>query len=191
MKPAIKALQVFLFIFLLVPGFLFAASKSNSEADAIEQAKKLYVQAVPMDLTAPKRTEILKQAEEILLKVIENNSKSLDAHRKLVGVYLLGQHYSKAIRIMQGAITLSPEDPKLFLSLAFLYEHSGELEFANSMVEQALKLDADNQIAKEYKVVLQQKLEKRNSEPHQGNSKGEATQVPANHGQTNPHGAFR
>ncbi len=182
------------YLLLLVVMMLAHAGHATASDDAntqIEKAKELYAQALPMDLTAPKRADILKEAETILLDVIEKHPKSMDAHRKLMGVYLLGQHYSKAIRIMQGAITLSPEDPKLFLSLAFLYEHSGELEFANAMVEQALKLDADNQIAKEYKVVLQQKLEKRNSEPHQGKGTGEATQVPANHGQASPHGSFR
>lgn len=144
------------------------ATAQDSETARIEQAKILYAQAVPMEITSSKRADLLKQAEVILLKVIEDSPRSMDAHRKLMGVYLLQQDYSKSIRIMQDAITLSPEDPKLFISLAFLYEHSGSLEFAEAMLDQALKIDSENSLAKDYKVVIQQKIQLRNNDPHQG-----------------------
>jgi tetratricopeptide (TPR) repeat protein len=159
--------HVFIATVLVASQACFATAQ-NIESTRIEEAKKLYAEAVPMDITSSKRAELLKQAEAILLKVIEDNPQSMDAHRKLMGVYLLQQDYSRSIRIMQDAITLSPEDPKLFISLAFLYEHSGSLEFAEAMVDQALKLDAENKIAKDYKVVIQQKIQQRNNDPHQG-----------------------
>lgn len=182
------------FFALLVMAVVHTASAMAADDSKvqIEKAKELYAQAAQMDLTAPKRATVLKDAENILLGVIEKHPKSLDAHRKLMGVYLLSQNYSKAISTMQDAITLSPEDPKLFISLAFLYEHSGSLEFASAMVDQALKLDAENKIANDYKVVLQQKIQMRNTDPHQGKDNMGAKQMPADHGQSmNPHGSSR
>jgi tetratricopeptide (TPR) repeat protein len=174
----------FLIAAVLVISQASFATAQDSESARIEEAKKLYAQAVPMDLTSSKRTDLLKQAEAILLKVIEDNPESMDAHRKLMGVYLLQQNYSRSIRIMQDAITLSPEDPKLFISLAFLYEHSGSLEFSEAMIDQALKLDAENKIAKDYKVVIQQKIQMRNNNPHQaeGGAGKPHSKMPADHG---------
>ena len=157
-----------------------------SEKESIEQAKQLYAQASTMDISSPERARILDEAAEILKNVINENPESLDAHRKLMGVYLLKQDYSNAIRTMQSAITLSPEDPKLFISLAFLYEHSGALELAKGMLGQALKLDPDNEIAQDYKLVIQQKIDEFNS-AHQGQtamSDPHAKQVSPHHGQT-------
>lgn len=127
----------------------------------VEAAKTLYAEAVSLEISDPKRAELLGEAEAILLEVIEKNPQSLDAHRKLMGVYLAKQEYRKGIRTMQDAITLSPEDPKLFIALAFLYEHSGELEFSSAMLNQALALDPDQALAKEYKAAIRKKIEAR------------------------------
>ena len=72
---------------------------------------------------------------------------------------------------MQTAITLSPEDPKLFIALAVLYDHSGAYEYAIPMLDEALALDPNQQLAKEYKASIQQKIEMQNiamesSNPH-------------------------
>lgn len=157
-----------------------AASAENPEKNAeISEAVKLYSQALPLEMDSPKKAELLDQSAAILKKVIANNPQSLEAHRKLMGVYLLKQDYSNGIRTMQDAINLSPEDPKLFISLAFLYEHSGALEYALAMLDQALTLDPKQKIAMEYKVAIQKKMEKLNMEDaHKGKSV-----MGANHGQ--------
>ncbi|RDH88374.1 MAG: cytochrome C biogenesis protein [endosymbiont of Escarpia spicata] len=150
--------------------------KNNAE---ISEAVKLYSQALPLEMDSPKKAELLDQSAAILKKVIANNPKSLEAHRKLMGVYVLKQDYSNGIRTMQDAITLSPEDPKLFISLAFLYEHSGALEYAMAMLDQALTLDPKQQLAMEYKVAIQKKIDALNMEDaHNGKSV-----MGANHGQ--------
>ena len=141
---------------------------STAEAAGITKAKELYAQALPMEVTSPQRAELLDQAAAALLEVIEKDPRSLDAHRKLMGVYLLKQDYTNAIRTMQDAITLSPEDPKLFISLAFLYEHSGAFEYSIAMLDQALALDPNQELAKEYKVIIQQKIAARNMEQLHG-----------------------
>jgi len=146
-----------------------ASADTTGTSSGISEAMKIYVQALPMEIDSPKRAELLDQSAEILKKVIAKDPKSLDAHRKLMGVYLLKQDYTNGIRTMQDAITLSPEDPKLFISLAFLYEHSGSFEYAKAMLDQALALDPNQNLAKEYKIALQQKIDARNTEQaHQG-----------------------
>lgn len=141
-----------------------AASADNNMEDAgIEEAKQLYGQALPMKMDSLKRAELLGQATDILKKVIENNPKSMDAHRKLMGIQLLQQDYANGIRTIQDLITLSPGDPKLFISLAFMYEHSGALEFAEEMLDQALTLKPEETIAtmaKDYRASIKKKIEK-------------------------------
>lgn len=161
-----QAAIAFLLLFSLAgPG----AAENTDEAAEISAAMKLYAEALPMEVISPKRAELLDQSAMILQEVIENNPKSMDAHRKLMGVYLLKQDYSNAIRTMQDAITLSPEDPKLFITLAFLYEHSGALEYSEAMLDQALTLDPNQQLAKDYKIVIQQKIAARKMDDlHQG-----------------------
>jgi tetratricopeptide (TPR) repeat protein len=69
---------------------------------------------------------------------------------------------SKSILLMQAAITLSPEDPKLFIALAILYDHQGAYEYAVPILDQALVLDPENQLALDYKISIQQKIESQN-----------------------------
>ena len=123
---------------------------------------KLYAQATPMDQFDTKRAELLSQSESILLDVIAKNPASLDAHRKLMGVYLQMRDYPNAIKTMQAAITLSPEDPKLFIALAILYDHQGAYEYALAILDQALVLAPENQLALDYKISIQQKIESQN-----------------------------
>lgn len=138
---------------------LFSVPVIADEAARIQQAYALYGKAVPLEINSAERTELLNQSAEILKKVIADNPRSMDAHRKLLGVYLLQQDYNNAIDVMQDAITLSPEEPKLFVTLAFLYEHSGAYEYALAMLDQALTLDPDLELAKEYKSVIVKKVD--------------------------------
>jgi len=135
-----------------------AALDSATPISSISDAARLYMEAVPLPTDSLKRVELLNKAEGILTKIIEGDPKSLEAYRKLLGVYLLKQDYTNSIRTVQEAITLSPNDPKLFITLAFLYEHSGEFEYAKAMLDEALNIAPDNKVAKDYKVVLEKKL---------------------------------
>lgn len=155
--PTIKSsLLVFVWAALLCSN---AFSSTPSEAEQITKALELYSQATPMDVNQPERTELLKRAENLLTDVIDNNPESLDAHRKLMGVYLQLRDYRSAVKTMQDAISLSPEDPKLFIALAILYDHQGAYEYAVPVLDQALLLDPDQQLAKDYKAAIQQKID--------------------------------
>jgi tetratricopeptide (TPR) repeat protein len=136
-----------------------AVGKDHFEAARITQAMELYAQASRMDMNAAQKPELLQRAESILTDVIEKNPQSLDAHRKLMGVYLQMRDYRKAIQTMQAAITLSPEDPRLFIALAILYDHSGAYEYAVPILEQALALDPQQPLAQEYKASIEHKIE--------------------------------
>ena len=161
-------------IFKVIPRFVLlmllsavatatASTDQNTEASRIIEAMKLYAEATPMDAFDKKRAELLSQSETILLDVIEQNPQSLDAHRKLMGVYLQMRDYPHAIQIMQRAITLSPQDPKLFIALAILYDHQGAYEYAMPILDEALALDPGNQLALDYKASIQQKIDKQNT----------------------------
>ena len=154
--------HIVLSVLLAVASAASATTNQDTEAGKISDAMKLYTQATPMDAQSSERADLLAEAESILLEVIANNPDSLDAHRKLMGVYLQMRNYPKAIQTMQDAITLSPEDPKLFIALAILYEHSGALEYANAILKEALALDPNLQLAKDYQASIQQKIEIQN-----------------------------
>lgn len=154
-------------------------AETYNPSGGVEEAKRLYSQATSLAVDSPKRVDLLDRAAEILTKEIEDNPKSLDAHRKLMGVYLLKQDYHKGIRVMQDAITLSPQDPKLFVTLAFLYEHSGALEYAKAMLDQALTLDPDQALVKDYRIAIQQKIDARDmQQAHNENVNGTAHAKP-------------
>ena len=176
MKSILKTIPHFIFFILLVIATMATAASKDAnndigkdtgkvigkdigEANGITEAMELYFQAAPMDVESPRKAELLNRAESILAGVIEKNPQSLDAHRKLMGVYLQMRDYRKAIQTMQNAISLSPEDPKLFIALAILYDHQGAYEYALPVLEQALALNPNQPLALEYKASIQQKIE--------------------------------
>ncbi|MBA1444951.1 MAG: hypothetical protein M3H12_10420 [Chromatiales bacterium] len=180
MKTTYGIIAHVLFALTLTLSQTTATSAENTKNNAeIAEAMKLYSQALPLEMNSSEKAELLDQSAAILKQVIANDPQSLEAHRKLMGVYLLKQDYSNGIRTMQDAINLSPEDPKLFISLAFLYEHSGALEYAIAMLDQALVLDPKQKLAQDYKVTIQKKIEALNMEDAH---KGESV-MGANHGQ--------
>ena len=164
MKSIFKLIpQLTILMLFAIASTTSASTDQNTEAASITEAMNLYAQATPMDQADTKRAELLSQSEAILLDVIAKNPESLDAHRKLMGVYLQMRDHSKAIQTMQTAITLSPEDPKLFIALAILYDHQGAYEYAVPILDEALALDPGNQLALDYKIAIQEKIEKQNT----------------------------
>jgi len=173
MKSIFKVIPQFVFVTVLVAtSTAIASTDKNTETARIVEAMELYAKAIPMEQTDTERAELLSQSESILLDVIANNPESLDAHRKLMGVYLQKRDYLKAIETVQTAITLSPEDPKLFVALAILYDHAGAYEYAIPILDEALKLDPNQQLAKEYKASIQQKIDMQNIAMESGNPHG-------------------
>jgi tetratricopeptide (TPR) repeat protein len=166
--------RVLLLLTLMVSPIAFADTQSNAESADIQKAMQLYSEALSLETNSSKRTELLDQAEAILQKVIDNNPESLDAHRKLMGVYLLKRDYARGIQTLQDAINLSPQDPKLFVALAILYEHAGAYEYANAVIDQALVLDPDMALAKQYKISLQNKIDMMEMDSQQAVSKDRA-----------------
>ena len=163
-----------MFAVLSVTGAVVASSENQSESGIISEALALYVRATSMEIDAPERTGLLRRAETLLNGVIEGNPESLEAHRKLMGVYLQLRDYSRAVQTLQSAISLSPDDPKLFIALAILYDHQGAYTYALPMLDRALALDADQQLARDYRASIQQKLERQTlamesqADPHRG-----------------------
>lgn len=153
-------LQAFL-LFFLATTTVVANNSLNTEQESIQQAMQFYTEAASMDAFASKRKDLLGESETILQTVIANNPESLDAHRKLMGVYLQMRDYPKAIKTMQTAISLSPEDPRLFIALAILYDHAGAYAYALPMLDEALKLDPNQALAREYQEKIRQKMSER------------------------------
>jgi cytochrome c-type biogenesis protein CcmH/NrfG len=83
-----------------------------------------------------------QQAAEKRLKLaVTDHPGDADARARLAGLYLLSNRVDLAIEAYQDAITLKPEDPRLFLGLALAYLHAGHHSMARAMTEQALALD--------------------------------------------------
>jgi len=163
MKSIFKVIPHFIAVALLTAASTVTAStEQDTEAARIIEAMELYAKATPLDQFDTERTELLNRSESILTDVIAKNPESLDAHRKLMGVYLQKRDYPRAIEAMQTAITLSPGDPKLFIALAILYDHQGAYEYALPMLNEALALAPDHQLAKDYKASIQHKIEMQN-----------------------------
>ena len=157
MKTLYKRVQFLVVVLLMAT----VAANAAAQEDRIREAMNLYFRATPMDHPSAERTALLARSETILLEVIEENPQSLDAHRKLMGVYLQMRDYRKAIQTMQAAITLAPTDPKLFIALAILYDHQGAYEYALPILNEALAIDPDQQLAREYRTSIQHKIEMR------------------------------
>lgn len=162
MKSIFKIIPQIALIMLFSGSVNATASSMTNENDRILEAMQLYVEASSMDHGSQQQNDLLVQSETILLDVIEKNPESLDAHRKLMGVYLQMRNYRKGILTLQTAITLSPEDPKLFIALAILYDHQGAYEYARGVLNEALALDPENTIARDFKASIQQKIDQQN-----------------------------
>lgn len=139
-----------------------AATDESTETARISQAIELYTRASAIEPNSTEQSKLLRQSESILLEVVEHNPAALDAHRKLMGVYLQLRDYRRAIQTLQNAISLSPEDPKLFIALAILYDHQGAYEYAIPILDEALALEPNQQLAREYKASIENKIATRN-----------------------------
>ena len=79
--------------------------------------------------------------EKTLKQQAADRPGDADARARLAGFYLSSNQTVLAIEAYQDAITLRPDDPRLFLGLAIAYLHAGHHAMARAMTEQALQLD--------------------------------------------------
>lgn len=86
-------------------------------------------------------TEQQQAVEKTLKQQVADRPGDADARARLAGFYLSTNQAAPAIEAYQDAITLRPEDPRLFLGLAIAYLHAGHHSMARAMTEQALQLD--------------------------------------------------
>ncbi len=165
MKQLSRLIATNLFSTLAVMPLNAGASSDQqpAEFEQIAHAIELYSKAITLDPFSQHKKSLLDQSESILLNVIAEHPASLDAHRKLIGVYLQMRDYRKAIRVMQDAISLAPDDPRLFIALAILYDHQGAYEYALPILDEALALDPTEQLALDYRRDIQHKIELRKS----------------------------
>lgn len=85
----------------------------------------------------------IKLAEQTYLQALKLNDKSLAIHVKL-GAFYLNQHRLKeSITYFQRALSLDPNNAKLFTILGIAYWHHGEYHLAQATFKQALKIDAN------------------------------------------------
>ena len=159
MLSMMKPVPTLVVILLATFATKLMASPGPNEIDRVSQAVELYYQAVGLDQQSPAKSTLLKQSESILLDVISDHPESLDAQRKLMGVYLQMRDYRKAIGAMQNAISLSPRDAKLFIALAILYDHQGAYEYALPALDEALSLEPGQPLAIEYRASIENKIQ--------------------------------
>jgi tetratricopeptide (TPR) repeat protein len=164
MNSIYKLVPKIIAIMALIGAVSATASTTTPQGEVarILQATQLYSQAVSEGLESDQRKSLLTRSESILLDVIAINPQSLDAHRKLMGVYLQMRDYRRGIETLQDAISLSPEDPKLYVALAILYDHQSAYEYASAILDEALLLDPNQQVAREFKSAIQQKIATQN-----------------------------
>jgi Flp pilus assembly protein TadD len=89
----------------------------------------------------------LKDAESLLNKLTTQHASDPTAWKKLYGIYMQQARYPDAALAMQKAILLSNPDPRLFTLIAYPYMHMGDHRAAESMLQEALRLNPTEEAA--------------------------------------------
>jgi cytochrome c-type biogenesis protein CcmH/NrfG len=119
-----------------------------------------------------------QDVERTLKEQIASNPKDADARARLAGFYLSSDRSGQAIESYQDAITLRPEDPRLFLGLAIAYLHAGHHSMARAMTEQALSLDPHlTNAAKLREYIDRKQTAMRLHDQHAGLTQGQAEEA--------------
>ena len=90
----------------------------------------------------------MEQAEQDFRKAIELSPDSAQAHAILAGLLQTMNRGTEAIDEYQTAITLDPENPRLFVALAISYLHQQRYGMAQAVANEALRLDPEMENAK-------------------------------------------
>lgn len=90
----------------------------------------------------------MEQAEKDFRKAIELNPDSAQAHAVLAGLLQTLNRGTEAIDEYQTAITLDPENPRLYIALSISYLHQQSYGMAQAVANEALRLDPEMANAK-------------------------------------------
>jgi len=90
----------------------------------------------------------MEQAEKHFRKAIQINPDSSQAHAVLAGLLQTMNRGREAIDEYQTAITLDPENPRLYVALSISYLHQQRYGMAQAVANEALRLDPEMANAK-------------------------------------------
>ena len=101
----------------------------------------------------------MEQAEKDFRKAIEINPESSQAHAVLAGLLQTMNRGTEAIDEYQTAITLDPENPRLYVALSISYLHQQRYGMAQAVANEALRLDPEMANAKKLVEYIEAKEE--------------------------------
>ena len=101
----------------------------------------------------------MEQAEKEFRKAIELNPDSAQSHAVLAGLLQTMNRGTEAIDEYQTAITLDPENPRLYIALSISYLHQQSYGMAQAVANEALRLDPEMANAKKLVEYIEAKEE--------------------------------
>ncbi|MCC6526870.1 MAG: tetratricopeptide repeat protein, partial [Polyangiaceae bacterium] len=143
-------------------GLLFEAM---GQRDLAIEAYSAALKKAPDDLDLKLRvgsSQVLaghpKQAIDLLKKVLESRSQSAEVNYFLGRAWLgLGQNLSQAVKLLQTATELDPNQSEYFLYLGWAANEAGDGDMAGEALKRALELDQGNGDAYWQRAVMLQK----------------------------------
>lgn len=99
----------------------------------------------------------LKKLEADLRGTEKVNPDSVNAKLRLAGFLMSQNRTGESIPFFQEAITLTPDNPKLFASLSVAYLHQAEYGMAKAMADEALRLSPEMAQAKKLNEYIEAK----------------------------------
>ncbi len=99
----------------------------------------------------------LKDMESQLRKTAMESPESVNAKVRLAGFLMSQNRTGESIPLFQEAITLTPDNPKLFASLSVAYLHQSEYGMAKVMADEALRLSPEMAQAKKLNEYIEAK----------------------------------
>ena len=83
----------------------------------------------------------LDQAAKSYEQAVKADSRSVEAHMKLAGLYIARKDYSASTREYHRVIGLDPKNAKAWIGLGIAYLHSGDKSLTRAAWEEALRLE--------------------------------------------------
>ena len=126
---------------------LFQTGQHHAVNQAIEQALKISPKHLPYQLHQIMATEALGDIDTAIKhakKVVKQALHELNVIETLAAFFNKHQQYTEAKKLYQQAIKLKPDDPRLLLNLAITQQYLGELDEAEQLADQALRLEPNN-----------------------------------------------
>ncbi|MYB31827.1 MAG: tetratricopeptide repeat protein [Acidobacteria bacterium] len=157
--PEDQALRLSLADGLARLGRLEAAAEAFERILAVEPRSEIALMGLAM---VRRQQRQLEDAEAVLLRLLEENSRSVPARMALGGVFATRCEYARAAEEFQAVVAL-PRDSygsrhrrETLARLAQALEHLGEYEEAYDALQEAFRLSGDSVEAFRYRVALVQ-----------------------------------